>query len=101
MLDLVNKLQEMVESDKPTVIGGDLNICVLSQPKNHVTTNLKELGFQQIVTQATHIDGGVIDHLYITEGGSTKLDWILEYVPKYYSDHDGLCLSIRESCAAE
>ena len=101
VLDLVNKLQEIVDSDKPTVIGGDLNICVLSQPNNHVTASLKELGFQQIVTQATHIDGGAIDHLYITEGGSTKLDWFIEYVPKYYSDHDGLCVIIRGSCEAE
>ena len=64
---------------------------------NYVTASLKEMGFKQIVTSATHISGGAIDHVYINQGSSTRFDWSLEYMPKYYSDHGGLGLTFWES----
>ena len=51
------------------------------------------MGFQQIVTEATHIEGGAIDHIYISQVCDNKLNWELELYPKYYSDHDGLFLT--------
>ena len=53
------------------------------------------MGFQQIVTRATHIDGGLIDHIYIYRE-NVQFDWVLEDFPKYYSDHDGLSLTLWE-----
>ena len=55
------------------------------------------MGFQQIVTKPTHIDGRSIDHIYIISGENTRYDWALEYCVKYYSDHDGLGLTMWES----
>ena len=91
--DLIKELKDLIDSRKTTVIGGDMNICVLRKPNNYVTSSLKEMGFQQIVSKATHIDGGIIDHIYIAQGENVKLAWNLEYFPKYYSDHDGLGLT--------
>ena len=71
-------------------------MCVLKQPKNYVTTSLTENGFQQMVTEATHIEGGAIDHIYIRQG-VMKFTWSLELCPKYYSDHDGLYVTIWKS----
>ena len=87
--------------EKTTVVGGDLNLCVLKQPKNYLTTSLEEEGFHQLVTAATHIEGGAIDHIYISHGNNKKLEWDLEYFPKYYSDHDGLGLTIWTSSEQE
>ena len=56
-------------------------------------------GFQQIVTDATHIDGGAIDHIYLSQDCS-RLEWRLELCPKYYSDHDGLYLTVWKTCGA-
>ena len=84
----------MCNEEKTTIIGGDLNVCVLKQPTNYITKGLEENGFRQIVTKATHIEGGLIDHVYIKEGPSMKFTWVLEDFPKYYSDHDGLCLTL-------
>ena len=96
--DLTNKLQGLVDKEVTTVIGGDFNICALEQGKNFLTTKLTEMGFKQIVMEATHINGGVIDHIYILQGPQRRLEWTLELMPKYYSDHDGVCLTTWESC---
>ena len=95
-MDLISKLETLIDPRKTTVIGGDLNICALAHPNNYVTTSLKEMRFEQIVTRATHIEGGLIDHIYIRQGENCKFAWVLEDFPKYYSDHDGLCLTLWE-----
>ena len=62
-----------------------------------MTRSLEEMGFKQIVTQATHEEGRALDHIYIRQGQTTRFDWTLEYFPKYYSDHDGVGLAMWES----
>ena len=55
------------------------------------------MGFEQIVTEATHIHGGALDHIYINKGCTAGFKTSLEIIPKYYSDHDSLCLAIMDS----
>ena len=97
VVDIINVLAYTTNIGRTTVIGGDVNICALAQKNNYMTASLKEMGFKQIVTNATHISGRAIDHVYIKQGTSAKFDWSLEYMPKYYSDHDGLGLTMWES----
>ena len=85
-----------MKEDKTTVIGGDLNICVLAHPRNYVTQSLREMGFKQLVTRSTHIEGGLLDHVYLYEGKNNKVDHIIEEFTKYYSDHDGIGLVLTE-----
>ena len=96
--NLLNELQGLVDTDKTTLIGGDMNICILKQRKNVLTQTLEDMGFKQLVTQATHVDGGGIDHVYVREGKKLKHSLSIEYFAKYYTDHDGICLTIREAC---
>ena len=93
MRDLVRILDTLIDDTRITIIGGDLNVCVLKAPKNIVTHTLKDRGFTQIVKTATHIEGGVLDHVYIRQDGC-KFLWDIEEFPKYYSDHDGLGLTL-------
>ena len=58
-----------------------------------MTSTLKERGFLQIVKTATHIEGGVLDHVYINIYGG-ELSWDIAVFPKYYSDHDGIGLTL-------
>ena len=85
-----------MKEEKTTVIGGDLNICVLAHPRNYVTQSLREMGFKQLVTRSTHIEGGLLDHVYLYEGKNNKVAHIIEEFPKYYSDHDGIGLVLTE-----
>ena len=66
----------------------------IKQAKKYLTEGFIENCFKQIVTKATHIEGGLIDHVYIKQGPSKKFTWVLEDFPKYYSDHDGLGLTL-------
>ena len=55
VMDLISKLESLIDPGKTSVIGGDMNICGLPHLNNYVTTSMKEMGFQQIVTRATHM----------------------------------------------
>ena len=47
-----------------------------------------------MVEEATHDDGGRIDHLYLKKSPDMQADTeLLQYSP-YYSDHDALCLTL-------
>ena len=94
LMNLISYLEDLINDEKTTILGGDMNICLLKKPNNYATEGLTKIGFKQIVTKATHIEGGLIDHVYIKEGPSMKFSWVLEDFPKYYSDHDGLCLTL-------
>jgi len=96
VVSLVGELQDMIDIDKTSVIGGDINICALQQPRNHITASLKEMGFKQIVMTATHKEGRAIDHIYWRQGQNARYELALDYIPKYYSDHDALCLTLKE-----
>merc|ERR1712055_551100 len=74
VVSLVGELQDMIDIDKTSVIGGDVNICALQKTRNHVTESLKEMGFQQIVTTATHKEGGAIDHVYWRQGQNARYE---------------------------
>ena len=96
MANLINEIRNLIDTEKTTVIGGDINICGLTQRNNFVTRSLEEMGFKQLVTQATHEEGRALDHIYMRQGKTTTYDWTLEYFPKYYSDHDGVGLTMWE-----
>ena len=93
MRDLVRILETLIDETRTTIIGGDFNVCALKLPNNHVTQMLKGNGFLQLVNTATHIEGGVLDHVYIKQDGY-KFSWDIEEFPKYYSDHDSLGLTL-------
>ena len=39
VMDLISKLEALIDPGKTSVIGGDMNICGLAHPKNYVTTS--------------------------------------------------------------
>ena len=90
---LVNKLQDIINYSKTTVIIGDMNICNKENPNNLLQTHLIDKSFKPIINEATHLGGGHIDHAYILNRGNFEDNPDVEIVPKYYSDHDSICIS--------
>ena len=86
----------MIDPGKTTIVGGDMNICILSSPDNDLTKQMQRKGFLQLVKKATHIEGGLIDHVYVRANRNCKYSWIVEDFPKYYSDHDSIGLTLWE-----
>ena len=51
---------------------------------------------KQIVKKSTHTDGGHIDHAYIMNKGNYEAKLYIEIIPRYYSDHDALCITWKK-----
>ena len=92
---LITEINGIIKEGKTTVILGDFNICSLAYPRNYVTQSLREMGFKQLVKKSTHIERGLIDHVYLYEGKTSKAKHIIDVFPKYYSDHDGIGLILN------
>ena len=87
---------EMIDLSRPTMITGDFNISLKSDPNNLVTSTLLAMGFKQLVNCPTQIQGGWIDHAYWRNTASIWKEPTLEIYSPYYSDHEALLLTLQE-----
>ena len=72
--------------DENTYLIGDFNFDV--NENNELTKYLSRLNFHQIVKRATHLDGHLLDHVYIQKTRSNQVEVKHHHV--YYSDHDAI-----------
>ena len=87
----------MIDFDKSVIICGDFNICYNEKKSHGLISSLLELGFEQKVSDATHIEGGLIDHVYYRDGGVSYSTEVSLYSPYYTSlDHDALCVTLTK-----
>ena len=93
-LELLHRMLEMLTIEKPTLITGDFNICLLNHKKNRMSKGLAQNGFVQMIKEATHIRGGHIDHVYWKDDHSVWKDLKLELYCPYYSDHDASLITL-------
>ena len=93
---LLKKLEDLINFSKTTVVIGDMNVCNSEKPNNLLKTYLEGKSFKLIVNKATHIGGGHLDQAYILNCGNYEATPDVEIVPKYYSDHDAICISWRK-----
>ena len=94
--ETIKELRNIIDNTKPTLITGDLNICSVKNDRNVISQGLQQMGFVQLVTEATHIEGGHIDHAYwLDRTGEWEKPQLERYSP-YYSDHDALLLTLKK-----
>ena len=92
--ELIEHLKKMIKPSIATVVCGDLNICYVSNKNNKISKYLENTGFVQLMTEASHIKGGHLDHFYFKPWGKyTETPSIYRYSP-YYTDHDAICAAI-------
>ena len=86
--------------ERSTVICGDFNLCFVERNDHPVIQSLLNLGFEQKVARATHIQGGTIDHVYFRKGQTDCNIEVHQYSPYYTAlDHDALCIELTEPLA--
>ena len=94
--ELVGELLKIITDEKATLITGDFNICYLRIPKNQVSKGLQVRSFQQLADFPTHILGGLIDHVYWRDSNGQWEKPIIERYSPYFSDHDGICVTLKK-----
>ena len=83
------QLENVIEPRKPTLVLGDFNFCCLKK-KNCLIQWLEEVGFDQVVFSATHIDGGLLDQAYLLLPEETAV--LVGQYDNYFTDHDTIAL---------
>ena len=93
----LQQITSIINPNKATVICGDLNICYKTNKSHPFVQSLLHLGFVQMVSEATHIDGGHIDHVYFrARNNQVNIETIL-YSPYYTAkDHDAVFAVITQ-----
>ena len=100
-LELLHIILEILTREKPTLITGDFNICMLNHEKNRLSKGLSQNGFVQMIKEATHIRGGHIDHVYWKDEYAVWKDLNLELYCPYYSDHDASLITLTKNQETE
>ena len=92
--DLRDTLCSEVSSSNASIICGDFNVCGRTEKSNKITDELRRHGFDQLVDEATHIQGRQIDHVYFRGSGASEVFSMERYSP-YYSDHDAILVCVK------
>ena len=96
--EMAEDIKSIINSEKFTIVCGDFNLCYLENRSNEVTRMLEQDGFSQLVQEATHFKGGLIDHVYSNHNSAQFKVEVSLYSPYYLSkDHDAICVSIIRS----
>ena len=94
-IEFLESLKSVVEVSRSTIITGDFNLCFNENRSSKVIDYLLGIGFNQLVQEPTHIKGRLIDHAYwLDENEHFNIE--LERYSPYYTDHDGLCITISD-----
>ena len=94
-VELLENLKNMIEPGRMTIITGDFNICFIENFSNRMIQGLLAMGFDQLIHEPTHIRGRHIDHVYYLDQSNRSKPIIDRYSP-YYSDHDGICITLTD-----
>ena len=88
-----------ISSSKPTIIIGDMN---WHYPKNHhMKTYLSKRGFTQLMQRATHEEGHIIDHLYVSTSLEEQFSYKVIQNSVHFSDHDIIGIQLFEKEASD
>ena len=90
----LRNMKSWIDEKKPDILFGDFNINALCTDSysnlRHMLTNYKLL-----VSQPTHLDGALLDHVYIADSFSAhKTTVVIKTI--YFSDHDAVILHIPQ-----
>ena len=92
---LALELRQIIPSSGTCLIIGDFNLCSKKTSTHQVFLTLKSLGFNLIIHEATHIEGGHLDQAWLR---SEKESCNIEVYSPYYNckDHDALLCTIYD-----
>ena len=94
--NLLENLISLISDNKAVLITGDFNLCNNKRKDNAIKTTLNSEGFKLLIFEPTQILGGFIDHAYWRDMNDKWDEPTVERYSPYYSDHDALCITIKQ-----
>ena len=85
----IDDILKLLNFTKVTFIVGDLNICFNAENNHQVIKSLENLGFVQKVLAPTHMEGRLIDHVFLfspNQTDSTNVKVVQQ--SSFFGDHD-------------
>ena len=96
MIDFLTELRILLCTNKRNLILGDFNLNARCQNQNFILRELENWNFKQLVQNPTHIQGGIIDHCYISN--TFPMDSLsVSQKSVYYTDHDIIKVTIKHT----
>ena len=93
--EMIDDFAAVIDMDRTTIIVGDFNFCSIDQKNHAVGKYMVDNGFSQHVQEATHLQGGHIDHVYSNHDPKLSEVNIMMYSPYYtYQDHDAIFVTL-------
>ena len=87
-------LMSLLNFERQITIVGDFNICAVTEKDHVILKTLKLLGFNQEVVHSTHVDGHVLDHVYLfTPRHMQAPKYRITHSSTYFTDHDMIFVS--------
>ena len=87
--NFLKELESLIEFDKTLLVCGDFYYCCKSEIHHLVNKFFKDRNFVQLVKEATHQEGRLLDHLYLFCVEPFRYDaFEAKTYGCYYSDHD-------------
>ena len=86
-LRFIEDLTALLDKGKDIFILGDFNICYARDTFNEVFTELRRLGFRQLVKRPTHIEGGMIDLVFLLSSNPNTAHEVRQQA-QFFTDHD-------------
>ena len=83
----IEDLTALLDKGKDIFILGDFNICYARDTFNEVFTELRRLGFCQLVKHPTHIEGGMIDLVFLLSSNPNTAHEVRQQA-QFFTDHD-------------
>ena len=95
--DILSHIQSMFDPSRICIISGDFNLDIRKQSRHLIIQELKKMMFDQKIETPTHVQGGIIDHLYIYYPQEFK-DVLISYetVAAFYTDHFGISITLHK-----
>ena len=93
--DLQKYIEMMDSQARPLLVIGDFNFCYLATETNQTKKFFSSKQFTQIIKEPTHIEGHLLDHAYVRDVDE-NLEWTAKVHSKYYTDHKGLAIIVKE-----
>ena len=88
--NFLKDLGALARGSKPCFIVGDFNIDFLNDPTEVIVKKITSSSFKQLVSTPTHVEGGLLDHIYVRDQ-TCKYQVDINF--PFYSDHGAISVT--------